>query len=217
MTRLERAVVTASGLATLAVLLPLVVLVRDGWAPLRRWDDHGEDLLRLRGDGPGRDLALVITQLGAPLLLELAALALVVVYVRRGRPRLAGYVAISVLGAELVSALLKTVVERVRPCVDAPSCPGSTSFPSGHSVGAAAFWITVVVLLLPVAGKRAWLLLVVPPVVALTRVLLGVHYPSDVLAGLLVGGCWAAAATALLSGWRSESAHRDVPLEEVAS
>lgn len=215
MTRFQRGVVAASLLAAGALLLPLAVLVRDGWPPLRRWDNSGEDALRLSSAG-WRDVVLVATQLGAPLLLELATVVLCVLLVRRKRPRLAGYVAISVLGAELVSVLLKSVVARVRPCVDAASCPGSTSFPSGHSVGAAAFWTTMAVLLLPRVGRRAWLLLVIPPVVALTRVLLGVHYPSDVLAGLLVGGCWAAAATALLSGWRSEQARRDVPLEEVA-
>jgi undecaprenyl-diphosphatase len=150
------------------------------------------------------------------LLLEAVTVALCVCLVRRNRPRLAGYAAISVLGAELVSVLIKEAVSRVRPCVDAASCPDTTSFPSGHSVGAAAFWTTVAVLLLPRVGQRAWVLLAIPLLVALTRVLLGVHYPSDVVAGLLVGGCWAAAATALLSGWRSETAHRDVPLEEVA-
>ena len=159
----------------------------------------------------------MITQLGAPLLLEAAALVLIYFFlVRRKRPRLAGYVAISVLGAELVSVLMKSVVSRVRPCVDAASCPDTTSFPSGHSVGAAAFWATAAVLLLPKLGKRAWWLLLLAPVVALSRVLLGVHYPSDVVAGLLVGGCWAAAATVLLTGWREERVGHDVPLEEVA-
>jgi undecaprenyl-diphosphatase len=81
-------------------------------------------------------------------------------------------------------------------------------------VGAASFWGTVAVLLLPVVGRRAWLLLGIPPVVALTRVLLGVHYPSDVLAGLVVGGCWTAAATAVFAAWREERVGHDLPLEE---
>jgi undecaprenyl-diphosphatase len=105
---------------------------------------------------------------------------------------------VTVLGAELLSSLLKDAVSRVRPCVDAASCPATSSYPSGHATGAAAFWTVLAVLLVPRWGRRAWALLVVPVVVAVSRVLLGVHYPSDVLAGLLVGGCWAAAWTVLL-------------------
>ncbi|MCU1586827.1 MAG: hypothetical protein JWN31_320 [Frankiales bacterium] len=215
MSRRERTILLASGLAVLALLLPLTVLVRDGWPPLRNADHDASHALTVRS-GALRDVTLAVTQLGAPLLLEAAALVLCILLVRRKRPRLAGYVAISVLGAELVSVVLKTLVSRVRPCVDQASCPGSTSFPSGHAVGAAAFWATATVLLLPRIGRRAWWLLVIPPLVALSRVLLGVHYPSDVLAGLLVGGCWAAAATVLLTGWREERAGREVPIEEVA-
>lgn len=216
MSRLERAVLLASGFVALALLLPLAVLVRDGWSPLREADTDVSDAVTLP-HGVWRDLTLGVTQLGAPLLLEAAAVLIAAFFlVRRKRPRLAGYVLISVLGAELVSVLIKTVVARVRPCVHAVSCPGSTSFPSGHAVGAAAFWGTVVVLLLPVVGRRAWWLLVIPAVVALSRVLLGVHYASDVIAGLLVGGCWAAATTVLLTGWREDRAGHDVPLEVVA-
>jgi undecaprenyl-diphosphatase len=213
MSRLQRGVVVAAVLAALALVLPLAVLVRDGWEPLRRWDTRVEDAWDLPA-GWARDLTLAVTQLGAPLLLELAAVLIALWLLRQRRHRLAVYVLVSVLGAELVSTTSKHLVARVRPCIDAASCPHSTSFPSGHAVGAAAFWITVAVLLLPVVGRKAWALLLVPLAVAASRVLLGVHYPSDVIAGLVVGGCWAAAWTAVFAAWRDEREGRDVPLEE---
>ena len=205
MNRLQRGLLLAAGLVAAAVVVPLGVLVRDRSAPLRGLDDV--DPL---GPGPLRDLCAVLTHLGDPLPLEVAALVLAVLL----RRRLAPYVLLSVWGALAVSTGLKLVVDRVRPCDDLASCPATTSFPSGHAVGAAAFWTTAAVLLLPVLGRRAWGLLVVPVVVAATRVLLGYHYVSDVLAGLVVGGCWAAACTAVFAAWKDQRAGRDVPLEE---
>ena len=193
MTRREHGVLVASALVVIGLLLPLTVLVRDAWPPLKDLDNDSSAALTLR-HGAGRDVALVLTQLGAPLVVEVA----VVVIAFLVRRRLAGYALVTVLGAELISSLLKDAVSRVRPCVDAASCPGTSSYPSGHATGAAAFWTVLAVLLVPRWGRRAWALLVVPAVVAVSRVLLGVHYPSDVLAGLLVGGCWAAAWTVLL-------------------
>jgi undecaprenyl-diphosphatase len=193
MTRREHGVLVASGLVVLGLLLPLTVLVRDSWPPLKDLDNDSSAALTLR-HGPVRDVVLALTQLGAPLVLEIS----VVVIAFLVRRRLAVYALVTVLGAELLSSLLKDAVSRVRPCVDAASCPGTSSYPSGHATGAAAFWTVLAVLLVPRWGRRAWALLVVPAVVAVSRVLLGVHYPSDVLAGLLVGGCWAAAWTVLL-------------------
>jgi undecaprenyl-diphosphatase len=211
--RLQRGIALAALLIGAALVVPLAVLVRDGWDPLRRADNRVEDALDLP-HGLGRDLVLGVTQLGAPLLLELAALVIAGLLLRRRRRRLAAYVLLSVLGAELLSTTSKHLVARVRPCDGLSGCPGTTSFPSGHAVGAAAFWTTVAVLLLPTLGRRAWLLLAVPVVVALSRVLLGVHYPSDVVAGLAMGGCWAAAWTAVFAAWRDEREGRDVALEE---
>jgi undecaprenyl-diphosphatase len=191
--RRERAVLVASVLVVLGLVLPLTVLVRDHWSPLRDFDDDLSRSLTV-AHGLGRDLLLAVTQLGAPLLLEGAAL--VIAFLVRGR--LAVYVLVTVFGAELLATLLKHAVSRLRPCVDVASCPATSSYPSGHATGAAAFWTVVAVLLLARLGRRSWLLLAVPVLVALTRVLLGVHYPSDVIAGLLVGGCWAAAWTVLL-------------------
>jgi undecaprenyl-diphosphatase len=211
--RLEHGLLVGAGLVTLALVVPLGVLVRDGWVPLRDADTRASDALSLP-DGGAREAVIMLTQLGAPLLLEAAALLLAFFLVRRKRARLAAYVGLTVFGAQVLSFGTKLVVERVRPCDGLDSCPITTSFPSGHAVGSAAFWTAVAVVLLPLIGRRAWVLLVIPPVVALSRVLLGVHYPSDVTAGLLMGGCWAAACTAVFSAWRAQDVGHEVPLEE---
>jgi len=54
----------------------------------------------------------------------------------------------------------------------------------------------------------------VPLVVAATRVILGVHYLSDVTAGLLIGWGWTAACTALFTAWRAQEGRPVAPLEE---
>ena len=213
MNRVQRGLLLGSLLAALAFVVPLVVLVGRQFDPLVRLDLRVHDALVL-GPGAARDVVLAVTQLGAPLLLELVTLVAAGVLLRRGRRRLAAYVLTCVVGAELVSVSLKALVGRQRPCLDDLGCPMTSSFPSGHAVGAAAFWVAAAVVLLPVLGRRAWWLIALAPVVALTRLLLGVHYLSDVSAGLLVGGCWSAATTAVFAAWRDERAGREVPLEQ---
>jgi len=195
--RAERGTLIASLLGVLALLLPLTVLVRDKWSPLKDLDDDTTAALTL-SHGFWRGVVLVVTQVGAPLVLELAAV--VIAWLVRGRR--AVYVLVTVFGAELLSTLLKDLVSRVRPCVDLASCPATSSFPSGHATGSAAFYVVLAVVLRPRYGRWVWCLLLVPPVVAASRVLLGVHYLSDVTAGLLVGGCWAAAWTVLMKSLR---------------
>jgi undecaprenyl-diphosphatase len=206
-------VLGATALVVLGLVLPLTVLVRDAWSPLKDLDDDTSHALTLAQGAP-RHVVVALTQLGAPLVVELVALALAGYFFVVRRQRLGLYVLVAVLGAEAVSTLLKNAVSRVRPCVDVASCPATSSYPSGHATGAAAFWTVAAVLLLPRFGRRAWALLAVPVLVAATRVLMGVHYLSDVAAGLLVGGCWAAAWTVLLDALRDDRAGRDVPLEE---
>ena len=193
MTRRERGALIASVLVVLGLLLPLTVLVRDSWQPLTDLDSDSSRDLTLP-HGLAREVATVVTQLGAPLLLE----GVILVIALRLSRKLAVYALVTVFGAELLSTLLKDAIDRLRPCVDVASCPATSSYPSGHAAGAAAFWTVAAVLLVPRVGRRAWVLLAVPLVVASSRVVLGVHYPSDVLGGLLVGGCWAAAWTVLL-------------------
>ncbi len=197
-------------LVAVVATVPLAVLVRrqnPGLVHLDvRLSDAAEaatarhDLLRLVAKG--------VTLLGEPVLLTVVALALAAWLHWRGASRLAAYVLVARVGATLISHSLKLVVDRARPVFDEPVATAlGPSFPSGHALGSAAFCATVAVLLLPRARRPRLLLagaVAVSVLVALSRVLLGVHYPSDVTAGLLIGWGWAALCTAVFAAWRVE-------------
>ena len=209
------------GLVVVAVVVvPLGFLVRDQWRPLTSVDTrvanavHGDAIRH----GWLADTAKVLTWIGAPLVLELAAAALVGLLLVRGRRRLGLYLAVSVAGAYTLSTLGKTAVDRARPVFDDPlSHARGTSFPSGHATGSAAFYLALAVVLLSFVSARRLLFaaaVAVPLMVAATRVVLGVHYLSDVTAGLLLGWAWVTACTALFSAWRREEGRPAPVLEE---
>ncbi|PJI86629.1 phosphatase PAP2 family protein [Luteimicrobium subarcticum] len=114
---------------------------------------------------------------------------------------------------------LKTLVGRARPVVEdaVAHAPGS-SFPSGHTTQMTATAVTLTLLVWPLLGPRGR---VIVPVAAGTlivltgadRVLLGVHYPSDVVAGVLVGGALAGASYLGWSGWNPLPDHSAEPAE----
>ncbi len=109
----------------------------------------------------------------------------------------AAYLGISVLGAGLMDGLVKMYFGRVRPDLWTSILPESSfSFPSGHSMISAALGFAVVVLLWPTKWRLPALILAPPTVflIGLSRIYLGVHYPSDVLGGWCGGLIWAAGA-----------------------
>lgn len=126
----------------------------------------------------------------------LAAAAFIIKRWRRG----ALLVVVTLAGAGLLNALLKFSFARVRPAsfFDYP-LPGSPSFPSGHALYAASVFGGLAVLL--TARVRSLLLRIAIWLVAISlillvgvsRVYLGVHYPSDVLAGYAIGVVWVTA------------------------
>ncbi len=141
--------------------------------------------------------AKVLTWAGSAYLLVPLALVCCVVLVRAGLRREALAVAVSLGGAMLISDIVKLLVSRPRPPVERLQSVSGSSFPSGHSTQASAFWFSLVLAahtaraqpLLTRSLAAAALLIVVA--VALSRIYLGVHYPSDVIAGLLLGTGWA--------------------------
>jgi undecaprenyl-diphosphatase len=218
-----RPALLAGGLVALVVcVLPLGALVRARWGPLIRLDDRIENAAHEDAIEHGfvRALAKALTQLGAPVLIEVVTAAFVVWLLVRGHRRLATYMASCVAGAYLLSTTGKALVDRARPVFEDPvSHARGASFPSGHATGSAAFYLALAVVLLSLLAwpRRGWLLVlavVVPVVVAATRVVLGVHYVSDVTAGLLIGWGWTAACTALFTAWRAQEGRPVEPLQE---
>jgi membrane-associated phospholipid phosphatase len=108
----------------------------------------------------------------------------------------------------LLNVLLKNIFQRQRPVLDHPLLTlMSYSFPSGHTAAATLFYAVMAGWLLTVF-KLKWRALVVAfavvmvALVALSRVYLGVHYPSDVLAAVLSSSAWLAMVLTGVSTWR---------------
>ena len=152
---------------------------------------------------PGLDqLALALTAAGDPLPMGLLAALLAAGLLVWGTRPQAWFFGLSVGGAMLLNGLVKAVFARPRPALWLSLKPAFYySFPSGHAMGAAALATALGFLLWPHRGR--WLVWVLGPPFALgvgwSRVYLGVHYPSDVLAGWAGSVGWVAALHVLFS------------------
>jgi undecaprenyl-diphosphatase len=139
-----------------------------------------------------------ITALGSYTVLGLL-LAAVVAYLFMVRMRAAAvWVLTAVVGGVLISNALKLAFERPRPDLVLPAVKVFTSsFPSGHAMLSAVTYLTLGALLATLHASRRGqlyfigLAIVLTIAVGISRVYLGVHYPTDVLAGWCVGAAWA--------------------------
>jgi len=177
-------------------------------------DTHGMDravleALRTPGDphdpaGPRwlDDAVRDLTSLGSTSVLTLVTLLATGYLLVNKRVGMALAVAAGVAGGSILSTLLKTIFERPRPEFIAEGVAiDSWSFPSGHAMLSAVTYLTVGALMTRAEPRRAVKRYILGAAIALTlligasRVYLGVHYPTDVLAGWCVGAAWAL-------GWR---------------
>jgi membrane-associated phospholipid phosphatase len=106
---------------------------------------------------------------------------------------------LSVPGGLILNAAVKQLFQRARPHFDDPLLSlTSYSFPSGHTAGATVFYGFLTVLLLAHVRQRRWRVAIIAgaicmvTLVALSRIYLGVHYPSDVIGAIFEGLIWLA-------------------------
>ena len=134
---------------------------------------------------------------GGPSVLVPAGLVVAVAFMIKGWRRGALLVVVALAGAGLLNVLLKLFFARVRPeaFFDYP-LPGSPSFPSGHALYAASVFGGLAVLLTARISSfplqvGVWIVTVsLILLVGSSRIYLGVHYPSDVLAGYAIATIW---------------------------
>jgi undecaprenyl-diphosphatase len=160
--------------------------------------------LRTRGDlgtpiGPPwlKDFARDVTSLGSIGFLGFIAAATIGYLLLIRQRALALLMAVAVIGGMLVSTLLKLGFDRPRPDLPHLVEVYTASFPSGHATLSAITYLTLAALLARVHDRRRvqvyfiTLAILLTIAVGVSRVYLGVHYASDVLAGWCVGSGWA--------------------------
>ncbi|NAZ35610.1 phosphatase PAP2 family protein [Rubellimicrobium sp. CFH 75288] len=165
----------------------LLLALRDPLDPARPW-----------GGPVVETVVRDITALGGALILFGTVAAVTLALVLRGQPRSAGLFVLAVAGAQALSSSIKALFDRARPDL----VPHGTdalfaSFPSGHTTMATAVWLLLAAMMArtdPLRSMKALYLslaILVVLAVGVSRVYLGVHWPSDVLAGWALGAAWA--------------------------
>jgi undecaprenyl-diphosphatase len=141
--------------------------------------------------------------------LVLAAVVALILFLRFRRRRAALWLVVTLAGATVLDLTLKYAFHRPRPAPFFGPLPHTFSFPSGHSLFSFCFY-GVLAGLIAARVRSPWLRGLIWTVAALlvsaiglSRIYLGVHYPSDVIAGYLTASLWVATMI-FLDRWRKQ-------------
>lgn len=196
------------------LFVTLAVLVRSG--STRSFD---ESVIRWIAGHHTRSLDAVmteITMLGTAIVVMMIAAIASLFLVLTGQKHSAILLFASTLGGIILNGVLKLGFDRPRPTFIVPLVHAAgSSFPSGHATSAAVVYGTVAYLAARLAKRKwaPWLVMMgafaVIAVISLSRLYLGVHYPSDVLAGIVIGLAWAGFCIATLEAIQKFAVRRD--------
>jgi undecaprenyl-diphosphatase len=141
-------------------------------------------------------ILLVLPWFGTNITLLPLSVVAAVWLVHRDRPRLAIHLLVLQVGTLTLSAVLKELYDRPRPTLwEHRGQFAWASYPSGHAIASVAVLFTIAIMLWRARGWW-WPFIVATVMLVVTsysRLYLGVHWPSDVIAGLLMGVVWLAA------------------------
>lgn len=207
---------TLVAVAVLVVAIPFAYLVFNvvGGGPMTRFDARLANALNAWVHDRPTTLRVLedVSNLAKPITLWVIAGVAAAWLWRAGRPRIGVFVAVTSFGGGIIDSLVKLAVDRPRPVVDHPVATAlGKSFPSGHTMGATvvygallvAFWA-----LLPKVWRAVALAATTVLVLAVgsSRLLLGVHFLSDVVGSFLLGLAWLAGSAAAFETWRHDLA-----------
>ena len=184
--------------AAAAVFTLLLIFVRLRWAPLESADRSAAVHLNNMVAGHGALVSVLnaVTALGSTAVLCIVVgLAVILLAIRR-QWRLALYLLVTGAGALVLDPVLKALVGRLRPVLAHPIAHGTgSSFPSGHALGSMVCYGALLLVFLP-ATRGRWrtavrlVIAAIILIVGISRILLGVHYVTDVIGGWAIGLIW---------------------------
>ena len=208
MRRVQWALLATAGLCTIGFIV-LALCAQAGL--LAGFDNSG--LWAARSVETAKLDAIVpnLTNVGEAAYIAAVAIVIGAIFaVRRDWARAALVVA-GVGGAEVLNIVLKHIADRTRPELWTHLVnETSQSFPSGHATASAALALCIVA----IAWHSRWRIaaivgaIIYVAVVAFTRLYLGVHYPSDILAGWLCAAAWVSLVIALIVMWRTRQSSK---------
>jgi undecaprenyl-diphosphatase len=211
---------TLVGVAIVLVAIPFATLTFEviGRGPLARADGRVANTMNdwVHGRVGMVPTLQAISFMGRPPFLAVWVLIVAVVMWRSDRHRIAIFLVVTSLGGGFVDTAVKAAVNRPRPVVDHPVATAlGKSFPSGHAMSATVTYGALLVALWPLIPDRfrrpafaATVLLVLA--IGSSRLLLGVHFVSDVVGGYVLGLAWLAGAVAAFGTWTVEERRAEI-------
>lgn len=217
--RPDRALLAAFGVVAGLVLLVLHLASEVGAGDTDAFDSAILRAIRAATDRPGAGLQRLrfvmqdFTALGDSTTLTIVVLLVAGALLIVRKAAMAGFLIGASVTGTLAVELLKSAFDRPRPNVVAHWATFSnTSFPSGHAADSAIVYLTLAALIARSVETRGLRIYVVLAAMALTlmiglsRLYLGVHWPTDVLAGWILGAGWAFFAATI--AWWLQARHR---------